>query len=167
MFCNEFWTLTSLQRAVDRKQKFLSLQVQFVRELGIWFYNLGYCVCLKKTVTEAATECATCLATGVAMHSCSIYWCHSKADLLSCPHKVSKLKVQTFKSVTLKCENTFNAHPRSNTLVSAWTLGTATTTANPKASSMNSNFRCSATLLSVSFPGYSSSTSTARPLLSS
>lgn len=34
MFCNEFWTLTSLQSAVDRKQKFLSLQVQFVREFG-------------------------------------------------------------------------------------------------------------------------------------
>lgn len=58
MFCNEFWTLTSLQRAVDRKQKFLSLQVRFAGNLGIWFYNLGYCVCFKKTVTEAARVCS-------------------------------------------------------------------------------------------------------------
>lgn len=116
--CKEQWT---------ENRSFCHFGSSLSGNLGIWFYNLGYCVCFKKTVTEAATECAACLATGAGMQSCSLYWCHSKADLLSCPHKAFKLKVQTFKSAHLKCENTFNTHLRSNTLVSAqppaWTLG--------------------------------------------
>lgn len=69
-------------------------------------------MCFKKTVTEAAIECAACLATDAGMQSCSLNWCHSKADLLSRPHKASKLKVQTFKIANLKCENTYISHIR-------------------------------------------------------
>lgn len=96
---------------------------------GIWIFSfiIWATVCVSRGQLLKQLQCCSCLATGVRMQSCSLYWCHSKANLLSRPHKASKLKVQTSKSANLKCENTFNVHPRSNTLMSAqppaWTLG--------------------------------------------
>lgn len=111
--CKEQWT---------ENRSFCHFRSSLSGNLGIWLYNLGYCVYFKKTVTEAATECAACLATGVGMQFCSLYWYHNKADFLSCPLKASKFQVQTFKSANLKSENTFNAHLRTNTLVPTTSL---------------------------------------------
>lgn len=56
--CKEQWT---------ENRRFCHFRSSLSGNLGIWIYNLGYCVCFKKTVTEAATLSAACLATGVRM----------------------------------------------------------------------------------------------------
>lgn len=100
---------------------------------------------------------------------------NSKANLLSCHDKASKLEVQTCKSAHLRCKDKIYWMPilgvilqsQPNHQTELCQLGAAPASTNIKASTVNSNFRCSATLLSIFFPGYSSLTSIARPLPSS
>lgn len=78
---------------------------------------------------------------------------NGKANLLLCHDKASKLEVQTFKSARLKCEGAMSWVPILGAVLQQQLrrLGPAPGSANIKASAVNSNFRCSATLLSIFF----------------
>lgn len=84
---------------------------------------------------------------------------NGKANSLSCQENVSKLEVKTFKSARLKCEDKIHWMPILGVILESQPkhqtklchLGAAPASANIKAPTVNSNIRCSATLLSIFF----------------